>query len=96
MCELSRWADDEVIELISITRETTIESFDDLYSVDLLFFGNFFTLFEGISTVDDEVFSFSIHLIVDDDIERSDCWIDFLHSFLDLIVEFFHEIVPVK
>lgn len=96
MSELCRWTDDEVIELISITRETTIESFDDFYSFDLLFFGSFFTFFEGISTVDDEIFSLSVHLIIDHDIERGDCWIDFFYSFFDLIVELLQEIVPMK
>ena len=96
MSELCRWTDDEVIELISITRETTIESFDDFYSFDLLFFGSFFTFFESISTVDDEIFSLSVHLIIDHDIERSDCWIDFLYCFFDLIIELLQKIVPVK
>jgi hypothetical protein len=96
MSELCRWADDEVVELIPVTSETTIESFDYFYSLDLLFFGGFFRFFEGVSTVYDEIFSLSIHIIIDDDIEGSDRGIDFAYGFFYFIVELLQEIVPMK
>ena len=52
MSELSRWSDDEVLELIAVARETAIEPFHDLYSFDLLFFGSFFRCSQARPAVD--------------------------------------------